>query len=160
MTLSTLLQAYLPSSFSKLLVLLAISSIAYLTVSTYVAWRKLRDFKGPFWAGLTNVWLAWTISLRQTHLAYADVCKKYGECGPNVYFLREGKNVQANVYCNDCRTHCSHRTERSDYFVARAGDAYGCRSLALYAGRLVWHVHHAARPRQHFLDEERAASQA
>jgi hypothetical protein len=42
------------------------------------SYRRLSNFNGPFWAGLTSLWVARSVSRRRAHLDLYDVYLQYG----------------------------------------------------------------------------------
>jgi hypothetical protein len=59
--------------------LLILSSlILYISIRSFVDYRKLRQFRGPPLAAVSGLWL-WKQSLaRRMHIAQAEVLRKYG----------------------------------------------------------------------------------
>jgi hypothetical protein len=57
------------------LILLGIVGIA---VRKYFAYHRLAQFKGPFWASWTELWLAKVTWESRIHTALRDVNEKYG----------------------------------------------------------------------------------
>jgi CDP-diglyceride synthetase len=53
----------------------------FLTIIVSLRWityRRLSNFKGPFWAGITNLWLARLVYLRKPHADLFHASQKYG----------------------------------------------------------------------------------
>lgn len=44
----------------------------------WVSYRRLSQFKGPFWASLTNFWMVNSVLNRRQHLDLFDVSNEYG----------------------------------------------------------------------------------
>ena len=68
-------------------VLAILSDAKYLTLVlfiVYVLWqqwqsyRRLSQFKGPLWAGITNLWLARSVSRKRAHLDLYEAYLQYG----------------------------------------------------------------------------------
>jgi len=57
---------------------------ALVPLVVYVLWqqwqshRRLSQFKGPFWAGITNLWLARSVSRKRAHLDLYEAYLQYG----------------------------------------------------------------------------------
>jgi len=63
----------------------------------YMSWRRLSQFRGPFWASVTNLWMANSIAHRRPHLDLFEVSQKYGELarvGPNILLTSDSDLVQ------------------------------------------------------------------
>ncbi len=56
----------------------ALALLAY-AARLYRQVRRLRDFKGPFGTGFTNLWIVKAVISKRTHLKFANVCEKYGQ---------------------------------------------------------------------------------
>lgn len=56
-----------------------IAALIYLFVSYVLSYRKLRQFKGPFLASLSQYWLFKATLDGRVATAGADALKKYGE---------------------------------------------------------------------------------
>ena len=56
--------------------------LLYLAVSYVLSYRKLRQFKGPTLASLSQYWLFKTTLQSQVSTVGADVLKKYGRGSP------------------------------------------------------------------------------
>lgn len=63
-------------------------SLTIIVSLQWTAYRRLSNFKGPFWAGITNFWLARRVYLRQTHTDLFHASLKYGF----VLTIRRGKH--------------------------------------------------------------------
>lgn len=63
------------SLFPILLPAIAIVGVIY---SYFRSWYRLRDFKGPWLAGLTEAWLFRTTTTGELHMRLYEVNKKYG----------------------------------------------------------------------------------
>ncbi|KAJ9144220.1 Cytochrome p450 [Pleurostoma richardsiae] len=60
--------------------------VLYYVVSSILAWRRLRDFKGPWLASFSYLWMARTSTSGHMWSIYRDVSAKYGpvaRIGPN-----------------------------------------------------------------------------
>ncbi|RBR23678.1 uncharacterized protein FIESC28_03474 [Fusarium coffeatum] len=71
---------------SRALALVAILFVVAYVVSTLYQWARLRHFKGPAFAGFSQLWLISTVGGGRTHLDLWEACKKYGDIarvGPN-----------------------------------------------------------------------------
>jgi hypothetical protein len=56
------------------------------TINTIVTYRRLRHFKGPFWASISKLWLFKRDLGGRAHLDMEEMCKIYGpvcRIGPN-----------------------------------------------------------------------------
>lgn len=61
------------------------------------SWHRLSNFKGPFLASLSNLWMANSIAHRRAHLDLFEVSEKYGELarvGPNILLTSDPDLVQ------------------------------------------------------------------
>lgn len=72
--LSAVLPALSDAKIPLLFVLLAV----YFLFQQWQSYRRLSQFKGPLWAGLTSLWLARSVSRRQAHLDLYEVYLQYG----------------------------------------------------------------------------------
>ena len=52
--------------------------VSYILYLQWASYRRLAQFRGPFWASLTNLWMAQSISKRKSHLDLFEVSEKYG----------------------------------------------------------------------------------
>jgi hypothetical protein len=60
--------------------------VIWYTTNAFLTYRRLRQFKGPFWASITKVWLLERDLGGQSHLDMEDICDTYGpvaRIGPN-----------------------------------------------------------------------------
>ena len=64
---------------SRALALVAILFVVGYVVSTLYQWARLRHFKGPAFAGFSQLWLISTVGGGRTHLDLWEACKKYGK---------------------------------------------------------------------------------
>lgn len=44
----------------------------------WASYRRLSNFKGPFWAGWTNLWMLKSVYLRGQHMDLYNVSQRYG----------------------------------------------------------------------------------
>jgi hypothetical protein len=42
------------------------------------SYRRLSQFKGPFWASITNLWMADMVSRKRQHMDLFEVHQRYG----------------------------------------------------------------------------------
>jgi hypothetical protein len=56
-----------------------ILAIAAFVSKVYRDYNRLKDFKGPWLSGWTNLWLVRAVSGLQTHEEFAKACKKYSK---------------------------------------------------------------------------------
>jgi hypothetical protein len=56
--------------------------VVYVLFQQWQSYRRLSQFKGPFWAGLTSLWLARSVSRRRAHLDLYEVHQQYGALIP------------------------------------------------------------------------------
>lgn len=52
-------------------------------VQQWLSYRRLSDFKGPFWASWTSLWLVGIVNRRKTHLELYETYLQYGS--PRTY---------------------------------------------------------------------------
>ena len=68
----------MPSSASAVTLLLVLGLVLYISISCFINYRKLSQFKGPPLAAVSGLWL-WKQSLsKRMHIAQAEVLQKYG----------------------------------------------------------------------------------
>ncbi|KAJ5699690.1 hypothetical protein N7536_002703 [Penicillium majusculum] len=80
------MEANSPKLLSLFPILLPAIAIAGVIYSYFRSWYRLRDFKGPWLAGLTEAWLFRTTTTGELHMRLYEVNKKYGDLtriGPN-----------------------------------------------------------------------------
>jgi hypothetical protein len=58
------------------------STILYLVISTFLTWYRLRQFKGPFLASISRLWMVRTVMSDRADIQYAETQERYG--GPLV----------------------------------------------------------------------------
>jgi hypothetical protein len=63
-------------TFKYLLVVLFLLGVVVLVEGT--SYNRLSNFKGPFWASVTNLWMAKSVYYRNAHLDLFHVYQKYG----------------------------------------------------------------------------------
>ncbi|GKU10634.1 unnamed protein product [Fusarium langsethiae] len=71
---------------SRAFALVGFLVIAVYVVTTLRQWTRLRHFKGPAFAGFSQLWLISCVGGGRTHLDLWEACKKYGDIarvGPN-----------------------------------------------------------------------------
>lgn len=79
MKLHTLrMEANSPKLLSLFPILLPAIAIAGVIYSYFRSWYRLRDFKGPWLASLTEAWLFRTTTTGELHMRLYEVNKKYG----------------------------------------------------------------------------------
>jgi hypothetical protein len=61
---------------AKYLIPLLVSVVAW---QSWNSWYRLSQFRGPFWASVTNLWMANSVAHRRAHLDLFDVSEKYGK---------------------------------------------------------------------------------
>jgi hypothetical protein len=59
------------------LVLIAVAVSAWV-VQTFVEYRRLQHFDGPFLASISRLWIIRAATSGHQHAIFADVCQKYG----------------------------------------------------------------------------------
>lgn len=64
---------------NTLIVVLMALILAYLVISSVIQYRRLKQFKGPWLACLTPLWLFKCTAQGKMYLACADAIEKYGE---------------------------------------------------------------------------------
>ena len=52
--------------------------VVYFVFQQWQSYRRLSSFPGPFWASLTNLWLARSVSRRRAHQDLYEVYLQYG----------------------------------------------------------------------------------
>jgi hypothetical protein len=52
--------------------------VGFFALQQWQSYRRLAQFKGPFWAGITNLWLARSVSRRRAHLDLFETFLQYG----------------------------------------------------------------------------------
>lgn len=85
---SSLAASSLPTSVGILL----IAVLGYISVSSIISYRKLRQFPGPPLAAWTQLWLFWQVVSKQQRDAQVDAHSKYGpvvRVGPNLLLTND-----------------------------------------------------------------------
>ena len=83
---------------SRALALVAILFVVGYVVSTLYQWARLRHFKGPAFAGFSQLWLISTVGGGRTHLDLWEACKKYGKSCDGHLGISGACQVHA-IYC-------------------------------------------------------------
>lgn len=52
--------------------------VGFFLLQQWQSYRRLAQFKGPYWAGITNLWLARSVSRRRAHLDLFETFLQYG----------------------------------------------------------------------------------
>lgn len=71
--------------------------VIYFVFQQWQSYQRLSSFPGPFWAGLTNLWLARSVSRRRAHQDLYEVYLQYGELarvGPNTLLTSDPDLLQ------------------------------------------------------------------
>ena len=102
------------------------ASIALLifAVDKYRRYRRLKAFKGPFSTGFSEIWHSLTILSMKSHLAYRDVCNKYGQYYSGV--------ERASILIRNLRPYRPCWAERPYHFIARSSLSYERCPLSVY----------------------------
>jgi hypothetical protein len=66
----------------------------------WASYRRLSQFKGPFWASLTNLWMANSVVNRKQHLDLFEVSKKYGLISITLRHTKADR-IQENLHALD-----------------------------------------------------------
>lgn len=66
-------------SLTAVLQVTLLSGLSFLMVSTYISYKFLANFPGPFLARFTKLWYAKSIVQENAHKVFDDLIKKYGE---------------------------------------------------------------------------------
>ena len=69
-------------SYSNLALLLLAVFLAYLSVSTYLSWQRLRHVPGPPAAAFSKWWMLRNTLRGNMHLALKQACEDYGKRRP------------------------------------------------------------------------------
>ena len=79
--MTALLKLFKPGSENHATIAASLLFLGFVvfTVQTLRAWYRLRHVKGPFWAGLSKIWLIRAVSSGNMHWEFANVNKKYGK---------------------------------------------------------------------------------
>jgi hypothetical protein len=71
--------AFLPSISTPILVLILLAFfIIYIAVTSYIEYRTYSQFKGPFLASISGLWLLNVTWQGRMYLACAEALEKYG----------------------------------------------------------------------------------
>lgn len=73
----SIIEALFASKYVVLVLFLAI-----ITALQFKSYNRLSNFKGPFWAGMTNMWMAKSVYYRNAHLDLFRVHQNYGSTFP------------------------------------------------------------------------------
>ncbi|KAH0537755.1 hypothetical protein FGG08_005503 [Glutinoglossum americanum] len=58
--------------------LVVVCSIAYFAINRYLVYRRLKQFKGPWIAAVSKLWMVKSTYRGTMHLDVADACRRYG----------------------------------------------------------------------------------
>jgi hypothetical protein len=73
----------------------------YIAYAVWI-WHRLSHIPGPFWAGVSKVWLIREAFLGRQPVTLRDVTNEYGECA--MPSLAQDTNTRTSRYACTCRT--------------------------------------------------------
>lgn len=90
-----------PTAVGRLIPTLLIALLTWTVVRRFAAYWRLRQFRGPFLASWSRIWLVGTIVGGELHLVFQDVNAKYGKI---TLLVRSLKMYDINPKYRECRS--------------------------------------------------------
>lgn len=104
--------------------------VGLLLFQQWISWRRLSQFRGPFWASFTNLWMANSIAQRRAHLDLFEVSQEYGSVSTSL------QSITVSCWYEWRRTG-SDWTEHFTHQWPRISTAHELCKVWVYQGRLV-----------------------